>query len=62
MRVVMLSNLGDSDTRLEVFSAGVSDYWVKGLALGELCQRVKRHLDELQPAGDLAETPTTYGD
>jgi DNA-binding response OmpR family regulator len=62
MRVVMLSNLGDSDTRLEGFSAGASDYWVKGLSLAELCQRVKRLLAEPQPAFDLAESPSTLGD
>jgi DNA-binding response OmpR family regulator len=57
MRVVMLSNLGDSDTRLEGFSAGVSDYWVKGLSLADLCQRVKGLLAQPQPACDLAESP-----
>jgi DNA-binding response OmpR family regulator len=40
LKVVMLSNLGDSDTRLEGFSIGVVDYWVKGLALSELLTRV----------------------
>ena len=40
LKVVMLSNLGDSDTRLEGFAAGVSDYWVKGLSLLELRRRV----------------------
>ena len=28
MKVVMLSNLGDSDSRLESFSIGVLDYWI----------------------------------
>ena len=59
MRIVMLSNLGDSDTRLEGFSAGVSDYWIKGLSLVELCERVKRLLAEAELAFDLAETPAT---
>ena len=40
LKVVMLSSLGDSDTRLEGFSAGVVDYWVKGLSLVELRRRV----------------------
>lgn len=62
MKVVLLSNLGDSDTRLEGFSAGASDYWVKSLSLGELCQRVQRLVDELQSAYDLAESPATLGD
>jgi DNA-binding response OmpR family regulator len=62
MRVVMLSNLGDSDTRLEGFSAGVSDYWVKSLSLGELCERVRQLLAEPRPACDLAESPATRGE
>jgi DNA-binding response OmpR family regulator len=53
MRVVMLSNLGDSDTRLEGFSAGVCDYWVKSLSLGEICRRVKRLLNEPGPVVDV---------
>lgn len=61
MRVVMLSNLGDSDTRLEGFSAGVSDYWVKSLSLSELCRRVKQLLAEPHPANDLTESPAIPG-
>jgi DNA-binding response OmpR family regulator len=56
MLVVMLSNLCDSDTRLEGFSAGVSDYWVKNLSLGELCHRVRQLLAAPRPACDLAES------
>jgi DNA-binding response OmpR family regulator len=62
MRVVMLSNLGDSDTRLEGFSAGVTDYWVKSLSLGELCRRVKELLAEVAPECALVEFPATSGD
>jgi DNA-binding response OmpR family regulator len=62
MRIVMLSNLGDSDTRLEGFSAGVCDYWVKGLSLVDLSLRVKRILAEPQPAFALAESPVVQGD
>jgi len=40
VKVAMLSNLSDSDTRLECFGAGVADYWIKGLPLAELCARV----------------------
>src|SRR5262249_36252436 len=29
LKVVILSNLSDSDTRLEGFSVGVVDYWIK---------------------------------
>ncbi len=53
LKVVMLSNLGDSDTRLESFSAGVSDYWVKGLSLADLCDRVGRVLAEAEIAPDV---------
>jgi DNA-binding response OmpR family regulator len=42
MKIVMLSNLGDADTLLEGYSGGVVDYWVKGLALEDLCERVRR--------------------
>ncbi len=46
LKVVLLSNLGDADTRLEAFSAGAVDYWVKGLSLNDLSDRVRRLLDE----------------
>ena len=55
MKVVMLSSLGDSDTRLEGFSAGVTDYWVKGLSLTDLCERIKRVLAECPAAADRAD-------
>jgi DNA-binding response OmpR family regulator len=45
MKVVMLSNLGDADTRLEGYSAGVADYWVKGLAIDDFLDRVRRTLE-----------------
>src|ERR1700743_2556148 len=41
LKVVMLSNLGDSDPRLEGFSVGVADYWLKGLSLSDLLARVE---------------------
>ena len=40
-KVIMLSNLSDADTRLVGFSAGATDYWVKGLALDEFRDRVR---------------------
>jgi DNA-binding response OmpR family regulator len=46
VKVVMLSCADDADCRLEAFSAGVADYWVKGLSLDELRQRVGRILEE----------------
>jgi DNA-binding response OmpR family regulator len=59
MRIVMLSNLGDSDTRLEGYSAGVSDYWVKGLSLAELNRRVRQSLSEarVELVCDVVESP-----
>ena len=44
LKVVMLSNVGDADSRLEGYSAGVADYWLKGLSLDDLCERVRRTL------------------
>jgi DNA-binding response OmpR family regulator len=43
-KVVMLSNLGDADSRLEGFSGGVSDYWVKGISLEDFLDRVRQLL------------------
>jgi DNA-binding response OmpR family regulator len=54
LKVVMLSNLGDSDTRLEGFSAGVADYWIKGLSLSDLTMLVGRLVAD-EP--DLASRP-----
>ncbi len=54
MKVVILSNIGDSDTRLEGFAVGVNDYWVKGFALNELRRRVQELLDEIEVATDLS--------
>jgi DNA-binding response OmpR family regulator len=61
LKIVMLSNLNDSDTRLEGFSAGVSDYWVKGMALDDLCQRVNQLLSEPSDL-DPADPPANQGD
>jgi two-component system sensor histidine kinase ChiS len=44
MKVVVLSQLGDSDTRLEGFALGVDDYWTKDFSLDELCARIQRIL------------------
>ena len=43
-KVVMLSNLADADSRLEGFSGGIADYWVKGIALEEFRERVRQLL------------------
>ena len=48
LRILMLSNLGDSDTRLECFELGASDYLVKGVSLAEFLQTVSALLDGLE--------------
>lgn len=50
MKVLMLSNLGDADTRLECFEMGAADYVVKGLPLAELRAKVDQLLAESEPA------------
>jgi DNA-binding response OmpR family regulator len=40
LKVLMLSNLGDADTRLESFEMGAAEYLVKGLPLTELLAKV----------------------
>jgi DNA-binding response OmpR family regulator len=58
LKVVMLSNLGDAETRLEGFSAGICDYWTKGLSVDDLCRRVRETLASApvgaDPVGDPA--------
>lgn len=51
-RVVILSNLGDSDSRLEGFSEGVVDYWVKGLSLDDLRDRVRQVLEAAETTSE----------
>ena len=41
MKVVVLSQLGDADTRLEGFALGVDDYWTKDFSLVEFCARIQ---------------------
>jgi DNA-binding response OmpR family regulator len=53
-QIVILSNLGDGDSRLEGFSGGVTDYWVKGLSLDELRDRVRQIL----AGADMAPDPS----
>jgi DNA-binding response OmpR family regulator len=52
MKVVMLSNLYDSDTRLQLYSEGAADYWVKGLPLDEFRAKVRRLLEAEAVAGE----------
>ncbi len=39
LKIILISNLSDADTRLEGFALGVDDYWTKDLSLMELCAR-----------------------
>lgn len=45
MKIVMLSNLGEADARLESFEGGAVAYLVKGIALDELLARIRRAID-----------------
>jgi DNA-binding response OmpR family regulator len=44
MKVVVLSQVDDSDTWLEGFALGVDDCWTKDFSLVELCARIQRLL------------------
>ncbi len=62
LKIMILSNLGDADTRLECFEMGVADYIVKGLALSEFRDRVDRLFSEessltLTPAWIIDDLP-----
>jgi DNA-binding response OmpR family regulator len=46
VKMVILSCVDDADSRLEGFSVGVADFWVKGFSLDELRERVGRILGE----------------
>ena len=52
MKVVMLSNLGDSDALLEGYSAGVTDYLVKGLSLDDLLIHIRQAIDAESLTGE----------
>jgi DNA-binding response OmpR family regulator len=42
LKIVVLSHVGDADTRLEGFALGVDDYWTKDLSLADLCARIEQ--------------------
>ena len=46
LKVLMLSNMGDADTRLECFEMGAVEYLVKGLPLADLLAKVVELLAE----------------
>jgi DNA-binding response OmpR family regulator len=45
LKVLMLSNIGDADTRLECFEMGAVEYLVKGLALADFRTKVAHLLE-----------------
>lgn len=49
LKVVVLSNQSDADTRLESFALGAHDYWPKDLSLDDLCERIARLTAAAQP-------------
>lgn len=46
LKVIVLSNLGDADSRLEAFGCGAVEYLVKGLALTDLLSKIELTLAE----------------
>ncbi len=46
LKIVMISNLSDADSRLEAFEAGATAYLVKGRSLGEMLALVGSTLQE----------------
>jgi len=54
LKVIVVSNLGDADSRLSAFEAGASAYLVKGRALSEMLELVAKTLEDTEGLGALA--------
>ncbi len=54
LKIVVISNLGDADSRLQAFEAGATAYLVKGRSLEELVNLVARTLSESEGLEALA--------
>ena len=54
LKIIVVSNLGDADSRLEAFEAGASAYLVKGRSLEEMVDLVARTLGESGGLDELA--------
>jgi DNA-binding response OmpR family regulator len=52
LKVLMLSNLSDADTRLECFEMGATEYLVKGISLVEFRAKVGELIAELAESND----------
>jgi two-component system cell cycle response regulator len=53
LKIVVVSNLCDADSRLEAFEAGATEYLVKGRSLFEMIALVDRTLAEADAVEDL---------
>ena len=54
LKIIVISNLGDADSRLRAFEAGATAYLVKGRSLEELVNLVARTLSETEGLEGLA--------
>ena len=54
LKVIVVSNLGDADSRLSAFEAGASAYLVKGRSLAEMLELVAQTLEDSEGLGALA--------
>lgn len=54
LKIVVISNLGDADSRLRAFEAGATAYLVKGRSLEELVNLVARTLSDTEGLEGLA--------
>jgi DNA-binding response OmpR family regulator len=52
LKIVVVSNLGDADSRLGAFEAGATAYMVKGQSISELIGLVSRTLSETHDGWD----------
>jgi CheY-like chemotaxis protein len=50
LKVVVLSNQADADTRLEGYALGVVDYWTKDISLASFRERIEKILGLTTPA------------
>ena len=53
LKIIVVSNLSDADSRLEAFEAGATEYLVKGRSLFEMIALVERTLAATEVVEDL---------
>ena len=61
LKIVVLSHVGDADTRLEGFALGADDYWTKDLSLADLCARIEHVIGRAPIPPLLREWPVDSG-